>query len=248
MFSHIELMRYAPGSSMPAHAHDEPSLCLVLSGSYEERILGRSASHGSGSLLCYPGREPHSQTFGTAGAVKLVLTPSVTGLACIAEHVTLATAPSTSSAQIARVAARIAAERATGDSFSPAIIEALAMELVGLLWRGAGMSKAEPAQWARSARDFILAHLDEPISLERLSRAVGAGTMQIARAFRREFGRTPADFQRAARIERAMSLLAHGSMPLSEVAQSCGFYDQSHLSRTFKAELGYTPSAFRRLS
>jgi len=33
---------------------------------------------------------------------------------------------------------------------------------------------------------------------------------------------------------------------LAEIAQSCGFADQSHFSRTFRAVMGSSPAAWRR--
>jgi AraC-like DNA-binding protein len=35
-------------------------------------------------------------------------------------------------------------------------------------------------------------------------------------------------------------------MPLSSVALSCGFADQSHLTRVFTREVGASPAAWRR--
>ena len=39
-------------------------------------------------------------------------------------------------------------------------------------------------------------------------------------------------------------MLANG-VPPAEVAAACGFYDQSHLNRVFKARVGVAPGAFQ---
>ena len=44
----------------------------------------------------------------------------------------------------------------------------------------------------------------------------------------------------------AVMLLLTTSAHLVNVAHSCGFNDQSHLTRTFGASLGLSPGAYRR--
>jgi AraC-like DNA-binding protein len=45
--------------------------------------------------------------------------------------------------------------------------------------------------------------------------------------------------------ERAKHLLSAGGQSLADVAYSCGFADQSHLTRAFGAIVGTTPRRFR---
>jgi transcriptional regulator GlxA family with amidase domain len=49
------------------------------------------------------------------------------------------------------------------------------------------------------------------------------------------------------RVTEAKRLLATTSMELSTIATQCGFVDQSHFTRTFKADINLTPGQFRRL-
>jgi AraC-like DNA-binding protein len=56
----------------------------------------------------------------------------------------------------------------------------------------------------------------------------------------------PAAYRRALRVQAAQKLLRRGE-PARDVALACGFYDQAHLTRHFKAVTGVTPMRWRRL-
>ena len=47
------------------------------------------------------------------------------------------------------------------------------------------------------------------------------------------------------RVRHARRLLREGASP-SDTALECGFADQAHLTRHFKARSGVTPAAFRK--
>jgi AraC-like DNA-binding protein len=48
------------------------------------------------------------------------------------------------------------------------------------------------------------------------------------------------------RIDRAKALLRGSEAPLAEIADACGFSDQSHLTRVFRSLTGTSPGAWRR--
>ena len=83
-----------------------------------------------------------------------------------------------------------------------------------------------------------------PQSTRRLRRTSASKNWRRWPAYR-EVGATPHTYLVARRVSRAKELLA-GASPLSEVALACGFYDQSHFTRIFKAWSGVTPGQYRR--
>jgi AraC-like DNA-binding protein len=62
----------------------------------------------------------------------------------------------------------------------------------------------------------------------------------LLRRFRSEFGVTPKQFARCARIEKALAERAHGSA-WADIACGCGFADQAHMINDFNAVLGASP-------
>lgn len=93
------------------------------------------------------------------------------------------------------------------------------------------------------AIDYIHAHLAEDFSLLDLATAVGLSPHYMTRTFRDWVGTPPSSYRRALRVVAAQRLLRLGRPP-AEVAADCGFYDQSHLHRHFKAVSGVTPRQF----
>lgn len=97
----------------------------------------------------------------------------------------------------------------------------------------------------RRARDYLDDHLDRPVELADLAAAVGLSRFHLLRVFRAAVGSTPHVYLTDRRVQRAKTLLG-GSLPLAEVAVACGFCDQAHFNRVFKARVGVAPGQYRR--
>ena len=96
----------------------------------------------------------------------------------------------------------------------------------------------------RRARDYLAAHFAEEVGLEELARVAGLSRAHLIRAFRRENFITPHAYQTALRVRVAARRLRQGENPV-DVALACGFADQAHFTRHFKARMGVTPAKFR---
>lgn len=94
-----------------------------------------------------------------------------------------------------------------------------------------------------AARDYLRAHSSEPVTIAELAGMMGLAESHLIRAFHREFGLPPHAYQMRLRLAAACELLSCG-LSVSSVAFECGFADQSHLSRNFKAVYGLTPAAW----
>lgn len=67
---------------------------------------------------------------------------------------------------------------------------------------------------------------------------------QYRRRFEAAVGISPKLLDRIQRFQRSLHLM--GSVPLAEVALSCGYYDQAHLIRDWRQFAGVTPSVWLR--
>jgi len=102
------------------------------------------------------------------------------------------------------------------------------------------------APWqVRRATDYLMARLDENVSLADLAASVRLSPFHFARAFKRAVGIPPQRFLMERRVQRAKELLTSTSMELAEIALACGFAGQSHFTTAFKRHTGVTPGVWR---
>ena len=69
--------------------------------------------------------------------------------------------------------------------------------------------------------------------------------MHLSREFRKHYQSTIGEYIRKRRIEHASHMLANTDTPLSEIALTCGFSDQSHFSGAFRKMTGTTPKRYQ---
>ncbi|AKJ64383.1 AraC family transcriptional regulator [Kiritimatiella glycovorans] len=87
----------------------------------------------------------------------------------------------------------------------------------------------------------------EPIKTRELAGIAGLSTSQFDRRFRKLFGTTPREYLLRVRVNAACRMLEDADRTITDIAMSCGFYDHSHLSRTFRRIMGTAPSKYRDL-
>ena len=110
----------------------------------------------------------------------------------------------------------------------------------------AGPVAAAPGETGPVARalDYLDAHFADAIDLVTLAGVAGIPRTRLIRAFDRQTGLTPHSWLTDRRVRHARVMLSRGTAPAA-VAAACGFYDQSHLNRAFKARIGVAPGAFQ---
>ena len=105
-----------------------------------------------------------------------------------------------------------------------------------------GLSQSDLAH----LEEFIEANLHEPFSLDDMAALFGMGVWTFNRHLRRSVGQPAHAYVHAKRIDRARRLLRDGDLALKEIAAACGFADQAHMTRAFRAKLGVTPGQYRK--
>ena len=104
---------------------------------------------------------------------------------------------------------------------------------------------SRPDALLKQAKEYILAHLEEDVSLDDISQAAHLSKYHFLRLFRQQVGMTPHQYVINCRINAARSALETGAGP-NDVALRYGFADLSHFNRRFKRIYGMTPYQYRR--
>ena len=127
--------------------------------------------------------------------------------------------------------------------------EALAESCVRLMARHGSApvgTRVPPANLSR-VRDRLAEDLSDSLSLAEMAVMTGLSRYQVLRRFEQAFGLPPHAWLLHHRAERARQLIRDGST-LASSAAACGFVDQSHMTRVFTRQFGFTPGAWRAAS
>lgn len=130
--------------------------------------------------------------------------------------------------------------------------EALELLLLALLERLARSPLASAAQGAGvalayRARQLIGTRFSEALSAATMASALRCNPDYLGRVFRQTFGITLTEAIHRQRITSAERLLLNAQLPLSRIAEQCGFGNSAYFRRLFRRECGMTPAAYRRL-
>jgi AraC-like DNA-binding protein len=108
-----------------------------------------------------------------------------------------------------------------------------------------GESAELGADWriVSAARAYLMSRFAQQVRLETIAEVCGTNKFQLIRVFQRVLGVPPYAYLLQLRLNVARSMLSRG-VRISDVAYSCGFSDQSHLTRLFKTAVGVPPGKY----
>src|SRR5690606_26920119 len=100
-------------------------------------------------------------------------------------------------------------------------------------------------QLIKNAVQVVEKKLDEPeFSVEQMSRELGMSRVHLYKKLRSLTGKSPVEFIRLIRLQRAEQLLGTSQLTVSEIAYKVGYNNAKYFSRHFKMEYGVLPSAY----
>jgi AraC-like DNA-binding protein len=111
--------------------------------------------------------------------------------------------------------------------------------------RAAGVGSGPPDALVDCAVRLVRARSGQ-VTVREVAEYFLVSTRTLDRVFLEHVGVQPKTFIRITRLRRARAMLVSGDRPrsLAEVAARCGYYDQSHLIKDFRALVNRLPSSF----
>jgi len=117
----------------------------------------------------------------------------------------------------------------------------------GGLQRPAELARGGLATWqVKRACEKLESDLGGKIPLEQIAADFDLSVSHFSRAFRVSTGLPPHQWLLRQRVKTAKQLMNVRDLPLSEIAISAGFANQSHFTRVFSSVVGVSPAAWRR--
>jgi AraC family transcriptional regulator, regulatory protein of adaptative response / methylated-DNA-[protein]-cysteine methyltransferase len=105
--------------------------------------------------------------------------------------------------------------------------------------------RAGQLQRVEDACRFIERNLDSPLSLDAVARHVGSSPFHFQRTFKSVLGVSPRQYQQAKRADKFKSALHH-TIRITDAIYEAGYGSSSRAYEGIPAQMGMTPSAFRR--
>lgn len=237
------------------HAHDTFSIGAIEQGCQVCTIKGSRESAGPGGLYLINPGETHDGAPREGGYRYRMIYPDVSLMCEILEDVTGKPVRGTPSfgiqlLQDSALAGAFQDAHRTLEEGGGALESSQAMfQVLDAMFSRHGSAIIMPVETAersavQRARDYLVENYAEDVGLEELAAIAGLSRAHLIRAFRREFHITPHSFLTDIRIRQARRRLREGSQP-AEIALECGFADQAHFTRHFKARTGVTPGQYR---
>lgn len=95
-----------------------------------------------------------------------------------------------------------------------------------------------------AALEYVRCHLGEPLTVADMAEQVSLSPSAFAHLFRDMTGRSPYQFLKEMRLDRARELLVDGQFAVARVSKEVGYASVSHFISEFRTRFGVTPRAY----
>ena len=241
------------------HLHREMELCLVLDGSAQIRMPGRSFCVEKHSIFFFNPNEPHEITTLQRSGVKIVYIQLAStfcqdyldtfrNLEVLENDLTALLSPEQND-EIARRILQIVDDYSASDKLSLFYcmgnifhLFARMLEYVPYheLNRAESYAHSKKAARLRRITEYIDTHYSSRITLAELAKSEGVTLSYLSHFIRDNLNMNFRDYVNNVRFEKARKYLADSSLPLVDVCLESGFSDVKYLKRMFKKRFGCT--------
>ena len=105
--------------------------------------------------------------------------------------------------------------------------------------------KKEEMERMLQAREILLHHNGEQLSLRALAHLVGTNEFNLKRNFKIAFGNTVYGYLSQHKMEQARTMLIEKDVTIAEISGKMGYKHATHFSSAFKKYFGYLPNKIK---
>jgi AraC family transcriptional regulator, ethanolamine operon transcriptional activator len=101
------------------------------------------------------------------------------------------------------------------------------------------------AELVKQAEDYMLAHLDQPITLKQVCEAIHVSSRPLLYGFQEVFGVSPMEYlkvQRLQGVRQALQVADPETSSVAAIAHQFGFWSGGHFARDYRTMFGELPS------
>ena len=109
-----------------------------------------------------------------------------------------------------------------------------------------GEYQLEQMETIRRVHDYMVAHMDQKITIEALSKQYLINPTTLKETFKAVYGMSVAAHIKKHRMNRAAELLRETDLSIAEIARTVGYNSQSRFTTAFKAFFQVLPKEFRK--
>lgn len=93
--------------------------------------------------------------------------------------------------------------------------------------------------------EYIKQNYSKRLTLEKIAESTYLSKTYLSSVFKRETGHSISSYINLVRVENSKSMLLEDNMSIIDIANACGFEDQSYYTKVFKSIIGITPKKYR---
>jgi two-component system response regulator YesN len=97
------------------------------------------------------------------------------------------------------------------------------------------------------AKEYIKNNYSKPLSLDEVSYYVNISPYYFSKIFKEGTGENFIEYLTGIRIEKAKELLSNSDYSMKEICVMVGYSDPNYFSRSFKKNVGVTPTEYKEL-
>lgn len=128
------------------------------------------------------------------------------------------------------------------------VLRAMLISLIGIILRS---YREETPSYEEGHSDILPAvryieeNFQKKITLDILAEKCFLSGRQLSRLFKKAYGKSPTEYLLNYRLITAYLYLMTTKDSVAAIAEKCGFYDESHLTKLFLKHYGFLPSKVR---